>query len=90
MSLLALLQDGKLEQEVSQTSLDNLFFKGETFSKESGLSRFPKSIIRNFGYFRIINQESISIMQRISNKNMKIQKKSPYYKDYSKCPEIQG
>ena len=23
-------------------------------------------------------------------KNMKIQKKSPYYKDYSKCLEIQG
>jgi len=27
MSLLALLQDDKLEQKVSQTDLDNLFFK---------------------------------------------------------------
>ena len=34
MSLLALLQDDKLEQEVSQTDLDNIFFKEKTFSKK--------------------------------------------------------
>jgi len=34
MSLLALLQDDKLEQEVSQTDLDNLFFKGKILSKK--------------------------------------------------------
>ena len=34
MSLLALLQDDQLEQEVSQIDLDNLFFKGKTFSKK--------------------------------------------------------
>ena len=34
MSLLAWLQDGKLEQEVSQTDLKNLFFKRKTFSKK--------------------------------------------------------
>ena len=34
MSLLALLQDDKLEQKVSQTNLDNLFFNGKTFSKK--------------------------------------------------------
>ena len=34
MSLLTLLLDDKLEQEVSQTDLDNLFFKGKIFSKK--------------------------------------------------------
>jgi len=34
MSLLVLLQEDKLEQEVSQTDLDNLFFKGKIFSKK--------------------------------------------------------
>jgi len=34
MFLLALLQDDKLEQEASQTNLDNLFFKGKTFLKK--------------------------------------------------------
>ena len=34
MSLLALLRDDKLEQEISQIDLDNLFFKGKTFSKK--------------------------------------------------------
>jgi len=34
MSLLALLLDDKLDQVVSQTNLDNLFFKEKTFSKK--------------------------------------------------------
>ena len=34
MSLLALLQDDKLEQEVLQTDLDNLFSKEFFFSKK--------------------------------------------------------
>ena len=34
MSLLTLLQDNKLEQEVSQIDLNKLFFKEKTFSKK--------------------------------------------------------
>ena len=37
MSLLTLLLDDKLEQEVSQTNLDNLFFKEKHFYRKRHL-----------------------------------------------------